>query len=252
METKYFVYPYRYECDNAIMLKNRLGGMRIKLQGSVYKHDPDRHIIVNWGNSKCPYSGLNVVNQPFNVSLAVNKSTSFDIFRNAGVPTLEITRHKPLADQWVKDGHSVIGRTQLKGNNGAGIFFLEENPDKEAKLYTKYIPDCIEYRVNVYREELISIRSKQKGPGKPENKIKSGLNGYFFTNADDEPKERLDFLFNTAKLAVKALGLDFGGVDILFNPKTFEIFVLEVNTAPELRGDAVTKLATCIKRDFHV
>ena len=49
--TKYYVYPYRYECDNAIMLKNRLKGQRIKLVDSNYEQKPG-DVIINWGNSK--------------------------------------------------------------------------------------------------------------------------------------------------------------------------------------------------------
>ena len=88
---KYFIYPYKYDCDNAITLENLLGGKRIKLENSSYEQKPD-HVIINWGNSKCPYTE-NVVNHPRNVGWAVNKLLCFDILRNNNIQTVPITRN---------------------------------------------------------------------------------------------------------------------------------------------------------------
>lgn len=251
--TKFFVYSFKYDCDNAIMLKNALGGKRIKLEGSTYTQKAD-HVIINWGSSKCPYdgTGAKVINKPVNVSMAVNKSLCFDMLRNEGIPTPKITRSKKIADLWVKLGHSVVGRETLTGNNGQGIFFLENEPEKEGKLYSQYIDGGIEYRVNVYKDKLISIREKKRDKNVPESKIKSGLNGYFFVDTSNDMsdwvKNRLTAL---GRRSLKALGLDFGGLDVIYLPKTDELFVLEVNSAPELRGDAVTRLAYYIKEDYN-
>ena len=43
--------------------------------------------------------------------------------------------------------------------------------------------------------------------------------------------------------AVKALGLDFGAVDIIYNEKENQYYVLEVNTAPGLEGTTLIKYA---------
>lgn len=245
--TKYYVYPYRYECDNAIMLKNRLKGQRIKLVDSNYKQKPG-DVIINWGNSKCPYSGPAVINEPFAVYKAVNKSITFDLLRNHHINTPKLTRDKKIALEWIEQGASVVGRKQLKGNNGDGIFFLEEHPDEEAKLYTMYMHDMEEYRVNVYRGKLISIRAKKQTKGLPENKIKSGINGYTFVPVN-LPEPLIRGFINTVDVSLMILGLDFGGVDLLYQ-ENFGSCVLEINTAPELQGAAMDTLANYIKQDY--
>ena len=245
--TKYYVYPYRYECDNAIMLKNRLKGQRIKLVDSNYEQNQG-DVIINWGNSKCPYSGPAVINQPFAVYKAVNKSITFDMLRNDGLRTVHITRDKKVALEWYGKGESVVGRKTLKGNNGDGIFFLEDNLDAEAKLYTKYFGNMEEYRVNVYRDKLISIRAKKQTKGLPEHKIKSGLNGYTFVPVQLSQYD-IDSLLLLARSAIEILGLDFGGIDLLRNSHG-DSFILEVNTAPELQGAAMDTLANYIKQDY--
>ena len=51
----------------------------------------------------------------------------------------------------------------------------------------------------------------------------------------DSPQQVLD----QAKLAVKATGLDFGAVDIIWNNLQEKAYVLEINTAPGLEGQSV-------------
>lgn len=247
---KFFVYPYRYECDNAIMLKNRLGGMRIKLEDSSYQMKDD-HVIVNWGNSKCPYSGSRVINQPAAVEQAVHKLRAFDLLRSNYIPTVPTTTRKEIADIWLQRGDKVIGRQLLKSNNGKGIVWYDGNNGEGIKFYSRFIPSTGEFRVNVYRGRLISSRIKAKLPNMPDNDIKSGLNGYVFRplppQLEAQVGEQIGML---ASQAILALDLDFGGVDILYSP-TYGPLVIEVNTAPELQGAAMDRLANYIKQDYQ-
>jgi len=247
--TKYYVYSFRYDCDNAIMLRNRLKGQRIKLVDSSYQEKPG-DVVINWGNSKCPYVNK-VVNHPIGVGFAVNKSITFDLLRNAGIKTPEITRSPKVVARWLTDGHRVLGRTILTGNNGAGIVWCEKDkPIPEAKLYVKYIPNTTEFRVNVYRGKEISVRAKERDGAVEANPIRSGNNGYFFKDAVMAPALR-ESLLSVADAATRCLGLDFSGVDVLVD-QAGNITVLEVNTAPELRGDAMTRLSTYIQADYGV
>lgn len=244
--TKFFVYPYHYSCDNAIMLKDALGGQRIKLQNSNYQHKKD-HVIVNWGHSKCPYKER-VINHPHAVALAVDKGISFEIMRCEGIPCVPYTTSKEVAKRWVGDKKLVVGRSELKGNNGSGIFFLNE-VDKDAKLFTQFIPNKEEFRVNVYRGKPITIRRKILKKGHQPNKVRSGPNGYYFELCQDISGEQRKALNELANKVVKAHSLDFGGVDIIISEDN-KMYVLEVNTAPELQGFAINRLAEYIKQDY--
>ena len=46
--------------------------------------------------------------------------------------------------------------------------------------------------------------------------------------------------------AIKALGLDFGAVDIIYNEAEDQHYVLEVNTAPGLEGTTLQKYTEAI------
>lgn len=46
-------------------------------------------------------------------------------------------------------------------------------------------------------------------------------------------------MLEQSKLAVKACGLDFGAVDIIWNNHYQKAYVLEINTAPGLEGSSV-------------
>lgn len=251
--TAFYVYPWKWDCDNAHMLRTALGGQLIKLVDSKYKHAPGR-VIVNWGNSKCPYTER-VINPPWAIKQAVNKNISFDLLRNAGVPTISITRNPEVAQRWINNGNAVVGRSRLTGNNGAGITIYKpgDKVRSDEKLYTRY-ENGTEYRVNVYVDKQgnyqeISIRTKHKdGIENDPFPIRSGANDYFFRPANHIADHARVELLNIAGNATKALDLSFSGVDIISNDRG--LFVIEVNTAPELRGNAVNRLATLIKNDY--
>ncbi|MNL18562.1 hypothetical protein D3C87_1397120 [compost metagenome] len=68
-------------------------------------------------------------------------------------------------------------------------------------------------------------------------KIRNHGNGFIFARNEDgiTPPDVLVQAVN----AVKALGLDFGAVDVIFNDKEQKAYVLEVNTAPGLAGETL-------------
>lgn len=242
--TNYYIYPFKYDCDNALMLKRRLSAQRIKLVDSKYKYK-EGDVVVNWGNSKCPNFPI-VVNNPRAVGFAVDKLVAFDLLRNAHLRTVPITRSRAVAKRWLEQGAKVLGRSLIKGNNGAGITFFNGENCQDAKFYSQFIKGIEEYRVNVYRDKLLSIRVKRRNPNLPleEFPIKSGLNGYFFK----EPVGIHGIAVDLARDAISELGLDFGGVDVIV--EQHNEYILEVNTAPELQGAAMDRLAEYIKKDY--
>ncbi len=161
-------------------------------------------------------------NEYFNIPFATNKINTFTKLKEAGVPTVEWTTNKDTAITWED---VIIARTKITSNAGKGIIFCTKADLPEAKLYTKFIEDGVEYRVHVFNGEVIDYQKKFGTAS-----IKNHDNGTIFIRTiDGEPLKRIEDNEKIAVDAVKALGLDFGAVDIIRKDK--KSFVLEVNTA---------------------
>ena len=115
--------------------------------------------------------------------------------------------------------------------------------------FTAFVPSKTEYRVWVYRSaHLCTYEKSLAHPEKQKNKhTRNHKNGFAFVLVKEErvPRRAVEL----AKLAVKALDLDFGAVDVLAGTDG-KAYVLEVNTAPGVDGERVSsiKLAAKIAR----
>lgn len=101
-------------------------------------------------------------------------------------------------------------------------------------FFTQVIPNDREFRVWVYRGahlgtyEKVKVRAGRPGFGR------NYRNGYAFQLV---PTDRVSRdAVESAKAAIKALGLDFGAVDIIHGEDK-NYYVLEVNSAPGVQGD---------------
>lgn len=131
-----------------------------------------------------------------------------------------------------------IGYDQVAGS-------LEEDivssrvPLENAPLYTKAVDNNGEYRVHVMNGEVILYQKKSRrrledgtvATAEGEHAmIRNLASNWVYRTGNLKRLERIE---NLAIDAVKALGLDFGAVDIIKDEEG-NVFVLEVNTAPGL------------------
>lgn len=101
-------------------------------------------------------------------------------------------------------------------------------------FWTQVIPNDREYRVWVYRNahlgtyEKVKVRAGRAGFGR------NYRNGYAFqlVSKDAVPRDAV----RLGQEAIRALGLDFGAVDIIHG-EDGKYYVLEVNSAPGVQGD---------------
>lgn len=203
--------------------------------------------VINWGLSKQPHFLFNETYYQ-TILLAVNKQYTFEALGFSQVPTLEHTTDIETAKEWHKT-HTIIARTILNGFGGQGIFVIEpEEPLIEAPLYTKYKKKKHEYRVHVAFGKVIDITQKKKQKGATVNsKIRNHKNGWVYCRLDiDFPEELKDIAIK----AIRALGLSFGAVDIIWNQKEDKYYVLEVNTAPGLVGTTLTAYINAFTQDI--
>jgi len=150
-------------------------------------------------------------------------------------------------------GFPVVCRTKLRGHSGDGIV-IANNADElvDAPLYTKYIKKKDEYRVHVARHEddfdvfFIQRKARKLDVEEPNWLVRNLDGGFVFVEAQrvDVP----DDVIEQAQRAIKALGLDFGGVDVIWNEREQKAYVLEINTACGLEERTALRYKDAIVR----
>lgn len=236
------IFPYNPGSQSAKELSAALGVKRIKKEGSKFKGAKHK-LVINWGNSQLPaeIAKCTVLNSPAAVSVASNKLSFFKAMADQGVRVPRFTEALLEVYQLLQEGKTVVARTILNGHSGAGIVLIEEDEDiVKAPLYVEYVPKKQEYRIHVMRGEVVDVQRKARNKEIPDEqvnwKIRNHHNGFIFARGEDAVGDVPADVLEQAKRAVEACGLDFGAVDVIFNDKRQEAYVLEVNTAPGITG----------------
>lgn len=188
-------------------------------------------VDVNWGR--------NVANATLNpdISSVTNKKRMRELFREHNVPMPQLVDWDDLAKD-LHDGvqRNVIGRPD-KHSKGRGLwrvtnlkelFMATKGTAKKqaATHFMEFVESDREYRVHVFKGKSIRISRKEFK--------EDGSNKYTTAKPGDIKLRRVR---DSAKMALEAVGLDFGAVDILAKgEENEEVFVLEVNAAPGLGG----------------
>jgi len=212
-------------------------------------------ITINWGNSieKFFYWGEEappLLNHPYLVARAVNKLKTFQALDGK----CNIPAWTTDPDKIPNDGSLWVARQTLTGFGGEGInLFLTDLEDgiPEAPLYVQYKKKKKEFRIHVFKGEVIDVTQKKKRSdfnGEINTKIRNYGNGWVYCREDLVlPAD----LLTQAKLAIRSLGLDFGAVDIIWNEKENKSYVLECNTAPGLEGTTIEAYKNAILSEIN-
>lgn len=188
---------------------------------------PDK--IIRWGNRadlRFNASG-GVLNRKDACSNASNKQRALELMAAAHVNV------PPAVDRF--DGELLIGRTETH-MQGRGAFMITSQRDFElaknnlgCSHFMRYIPTDREYRIHVFKNEVIAMSEKRMTDHCTSLHIRNFKMGWVFHYLDGVAPE----IVNLAKSAVSCLGLDFGACDIIKSVNG-NLYVLEVNTAPSL------------------
>jgi ribosomal protein S17 len=183
----------------------------------------------------------------------VDKLTQYKWFQQQGLSALDYTTSLQEAQKWFADGNIVFGRLLLNASCGDGIVVFNPSVEQEqwvhCPVYTKYKKKKREFRVHVFRDTCVAIVEKKRKSGwngQQDTKIRNLANGYIFCQEfalDGLLKTRLEVL---SLAAAKVSGSDFKGVDIGYNEKNDDLFVIEVNSAPGIEGSNVDKYVKAI------
>lgn len=234
----YFIFPYKKGSKSAKTLKSAIGSKYPVTASKQFKK------MINWGASEVPFNYRYILNKPDAVRIASNKLLSFNTMKEAGVSIPEFTTNKEEAENWLESS-DVVCRFKLNGHSGEGITIVnkgEQLPEEVAPLYTRYVKKKKEYRVHVFKGEVIFVQEKKKRNSIPTEemdfRIRNASGGFVFAHQDVFLGEGGR---DVACAAVNALGLDFGAVDLIYNERQDKFYALEVNTAPGLEGETVNR-----------
>lgn len=229
------------------------GIMIIRHENSKYVPRPN-DLIVNWGDSRnFPFKKgqAKVLNCPEVLGAVTNKKSFFELLSNE-FRCPEWTTDIQEAYNWTDADNKaiVVARTVLTGHSGRGILLWSRDKDyalPAAPLYTKYVPKKDEFRIHFFGGKIIDVVQKRKRrdfEGEANFQIRNYDNGFVYCREDVEaPADVLE----QANKCIKASGLDFGAIDIIYNQKHNQAYVLEVNTAPGMEGQTVTNYANALK-----
>ncbi len=236
------IEPYKTWSGGARQLGRRAGILRAT-KSQVRKYG-DFDLIINWGNSHRRFNG-DYINKPEAVGRASDKLVAYKIFAENSVQSPLFTTESDVVKVWVAEGQDVVTRLLTRASGGRGIQLLiaKENPTiPKAPLYTQYVKKSDEYRVHVWKGEVIDVQQKRRNKDVPDSEvnwqIRNHGNGFIYArDGVNCPKCVLD----ASRAAIDALGLDFGAVDLGYNVKGKAATVYEVNTAPGLEGSTLDR-----------
>jgi hypothetical protein len=184
---------------------------------------------------------------------SLNKVEQFERFHSAGVSCpLFCTSPSECGSLGTR---TVFARTLINSTNGRGI--VEVNLDDErdipnAPLYTAYVPKRTEYRVHTFGGKVIDIQEKRKRrehDGDRNTRVRNINNGYVYCRDGLSPPDGI------ADLAIRATavcGYQYGAVDIIYNEKRKQCYVLEVNSRPGLSGTTLDSYCEAIINTFKL
>lgn len=236
-----FVYPYSSGSESAKLLATALDAKRIRLTDSEYEYRYD-DIIVNWGNTKCPYPSLNPAEA---LQRTVNKLSCFRMLREKGF--------EAIPEYWTDptdiplSAFPVFCRQRLEGCDGAGIIVADTRSDLvPANLYTKRIFG-VEYRVTLFQGRVTDIQTKAPRNDVQilSNAVKTYANGWGFQRREVPDKVK-EIISDLARDALVVAGLDFAGMDIIYDDAEEQAYLLEINSAMGLEGGALDRFAEAV------
>ena len=240
------IFPYKLGSLSAKRLARALRVLRVSHTYNAKRSD----VIVNWGNSKPPHFKWmkDDLNKPEAIALASNKYNTFDHLDYNFFDHLPVWSNKRwhITELALDSGLPIYCRKTVTGHSGRGIFIAKTVDDLiDAPLYTLATKHKDEYRVHIFKGEVLDVQKKKRklGFNGASSGIRNHSSGWIYARTDVAIP---DMLCPIAIQAVELLGLDFGAVDIGHRVIDNKFFVFEVNTAPGLEGSTLDKYAKAI------
>jgi glutathione synthase/RimK-type ligase-like ATP-grasp enzyme len=171
-----------------------------------------------------------------------DKISQYQFFKQKQLSALDFCQSIDEAKAWASKGYTVVCRTLTNASEGKGIV-IAETPEQvvQAPVYTKYLKKKREFRVHIFKDTVVSVVEKlrrKEWEGQQDTKIRNTANGYVFCTLKTPAPQGINEL---AIAASKVTASDFKGVDVGYNEKQNQLFIIEVNSAPGIEGSNITK-----------
>jgi len=245
------IYPYNLYSKSAKALSDSLSDVRCKRvrENGNYSYYGN-HVVINWGNPRIPNwlsEQVTILNNPSVVQTTQNKQKAFEtMLGKVRIPSF--TTFKDVAEEWINKERVAVARTLLRSCGGKGIHLVDNSSNlPECSLYTRYVKKSDEYRIHIFMGTITFAQKKMLRNGSTGNnfQIRNYDNGWIFGSKNIAiPQDVVE----QALLAVKALNLDFGAVDVGWQETSQKAFVYEVNTAPALDGTTLDLYSQQVRR----
>ena len=206
---------------------------------SVYRRSrrlpDDLDVLIRWGNTTEANEVETVLNQVEAIKRTSDKPLCRRILAEAGVAVPQDGTELPC-----------IGRTK-KHSRGRGFWFCQTPNDvwyakeRGAVYFSKFYPKSREFRVHIGGGKVL-LYSEKLGDKFGTIIWNKDLSDFTFRHLRRSEWD-IDII-RLAKKAIKAVGLDFGAVDIMADPTDPNLpraVVSEINTAPALSPYGVRK-----------
>lgn len=246
MRTAYIAYNKR-SCVTGKGLFDEL--KKLGLEGATLrrtmnqpKRNPD--ILIRWGNSllETPDNCIEI-NTKQALENTADKGEMIDILSNAeGVRIPDIATSLEDAVQ-IADGNGMV---YIRNQHDHVRYDHATNYRNTDKYALRPVDKVREYRVHIFNGSTIGMYEKIPNDGNV--RIYKNDNCTFRRVDQASPNERESILGirPMCRSAVAALGLVFGGVDVLVDGGG-NIFINEVNSAPALNGPNLERWASAIQ-----
>lgn len=234
--------------DGARALKDALvaAGIRAVLSDRSSFERTGRFIL-NWGEHQGGGVTCNVQNKWLNsfdsVAIARDKLLTFQRLRTAGDVNIPQFWTDLSTAEHDRGDAIILERRSLTGQSGSGIVVKRQGePLESAPLFVKYIRKEEEYRVHVFNGQAIAVQQKRRESDAEQDQnqklIRNRDNGWVFC-VQDIAQDRKQAISEQAVRACRAIGLDFGAVDIVVSRRDHTPYVLEINSKPGLSSPTV-------------
>ena len=180
-----------------------------------------------------------VINKTSAILKSIDKIAFLKALSGDGIG-VQMTLDYEVAKSWIKEGPVVCRRTNT-GHDSEGVvicYTLKElEGEPETMFWTKYQAHTHEFRVNIWRNTVLSMYDK-KTTGENEFVF------HLFQGLEKHPQ-----LLHLVDILREKIGLDFYGMDVLRDKKG-QLHVLELNSAPVLFPFTIRKLAEQINKEL--
>lgn len=212
----------------AYSTKSKPSALVLQAEGAEIVRDSSIEVLVNWGRYRA-----NAKLNP-DISNSTNKYRMRQLFAEHGVPAPKLYTTREAIEQ-IESGETLVGRPD-QHSKGRGFWLVNNRyaltaalqgtrRKKAATHFMEYIEFDREYRVHIFDGKSIRVSLKE-----PDDTPR----GWTARKPGDI---KLAKVRDAAKLAVKAVGLDFGAVDVMARgEQNNEVWVSEVNAAPGIGG----------------